>query len=404
MQTVEIVLNKFISRRMQKSKIKINKEISFDEFNDLLDFDKNELNVYLKYKKDSENYKGEAFVLSKINFLKNKESVLEIKTNEIKINDKQEEVKIEGNSDSQNLIIKEGRKEEKKRIEKDEKIDFSMFDALLEEFNPESKKTKKRFFKQNKETSKKIINYFKKEIRYYEKKIDTIYKLDNLENEEKNLFELKKRLDKLKEDYELLQQNILVAEKFESLTKTCQKEIISLEKIIQSNDLKQINDEVDYNLKQEEFENLLKGMDLKINSNICFNMLKRMMFNLYKMSVGMYTIEISKEDYKKLVYGSYLVVNSVIGIREAISLKFNKSRYYNQTDYNNLSEDELIDLSNDLLNQTIINIEELKDEFKRNFSTYRKYTDEYEEVYFKIIRLKKILDKKQEELKELVEG
>lgn len=408
MQTEMIVLNKFVSKRIKSASIKITEGISFDEFSDLLDFDKQDgLTVYLEYSKNNQSYSNESFLLSKLNFLKDKKTVKANKIIEKKSDSNQEpKEQIEEKED-----IKVGEQRPKAGLDnketlderKDGKLDFSMFDALLEEFDIKDKKTKKRVFRHDKENYRKIINYFKKEIRYYEKKIDTIYKLDNLEIEEKNLFALRERLDKLKEDYELLEQNVLVAEKFESLMKTCQKEIVSLEKIIQNNDLKQINDEFNFDLKQGEFEKLIKSMSAKVNSNICFNMLKRMMFNLYKMSVGMYTIEISKDDYKKLVYGSFLVVNSVIGIREAISLKFNKNRYYNQNDYNNLSDDELLELSDELLKQTIINIDELKQEFKVNFSTYKKYTNEYEEVYFKIIRVKKILDKKQEQLKELIE-
>lgn len=409
MQTEMIVLNKFVSKRIKSASIKITEGISFDEFSDLLEFDKQDgLTVYLEYSKNNQSYSNESFLLSKLNFLKDKKTVKAKNIIEKKNDSNQEpkeqieekeDIKVEEQSPKDVLDNKETLDKRK-----DGKLDFSMFDALLEEFDIKDKKTKKRVFKHDKENYRKIINYFKKEIRYYEKKIDTIYKLDNLELEEKNLFALRERLDKLKEDYELLEQNVLVAEKFESLMKTCQKEIVSLEKIIQSNDLKQINDEFNFDLKQGEFEKLIKSMSAKVNSNICFNMLKRMMFNLYKMSVGMYTIEISKDDYKKLVYGSFLVVNSVIGIREAISLKFNKNRYYNQNDYNNLSDDELLELSDELLKQTIINIDELKQEFKVNFSTYKKYTNEYEEVYFKIIRVKKILDKKQEQLKELIEA
>lgn len=408
MQTEMMVVNKFISKRIKSASIKITEGISFDEFSDLLDFDKQDgLTVYLEYSKNNQCYSNESFLLSKLNFLKDKKAVKANKIIEKKSDSNQEpKEQIEEKED-----IKVGEQSPKDVLDnketlderKDGKLDFSMFDALLEEFDIKDKKTKKRVFKHDKENYRKIINYFKKEIRYYEKKIDTIYKLDNLEIEEKNLFALRERLDKLKEDYELLEQNVLVAEKFESLMKTCQKEIVSLEKIIQNNDLKQINDEFNFDLKQGEFEKLIKSMSAKVNSNICFNMLKRMMFNLYKMSVGMYTIEISKDDYKRLVYGSFLVVNSVIGIREAISLKFNKNRYYNQNDYHNLSDDELLELSNELLNQTIINIDELKQEFKANFSTYKKYTNEYEEVYFKIIRVKKILDEKKEQLKELME-
>lgn len=400
MQVESIVLNKFISKRIKNAHIKTHEGISFDEFSDLLDFDKQDgLSVYLEYTKNNEHYGNEAFILTKLNFIKDKETIKpkKLMPNEIPLEqEKVLDIKVK----PQKEVILNDEKPLDKKV--DGKLDFSMFDALLEEFDTKDKKTKRSVFKHDKETYRKIINYFKKEIRYYEKKIDTIYKLDNLEVEEKNLFALRERLDKLKEDYELLQQNVLVADKFESLMKSCQKEIVSLEKIIQSEDLKQINEEFEFNLKQDEFEKLIKGMNNKINSDICFNMLKRMMFNLYKMSVGMYTIEISKEDYQKLVYGSFLVVNSVIGIREAISLKFNKSRYYNQNDYTNLSDDELIELSDELLKQTMINIDELKQEFKSNFSTYKKYTNEYEEVYFKIIRVKKILDKKQEKLKELI--
>lgn len=409
MQTEMMVVNKFISKRIKSANINYTSGISFDEFSDLLDFDKQDgLTVYLEYSKNNQRYSNESFLLSKLNFLKDKKAVKANKIIEKKSDSNQEpKEQIEEKED-----IKVGEQSPKDVLDnketlderKDGKLDFSMFDALLEEFDIKDKKTKKRVFKHDKENYRKIINYFKKEIRYYEKKIDTIYKLDNLEIEEKNLFALRERLNKLKEDYELLEQNVLVAEKFESLMKTCQKEIVSLEKIIQNNDLKQINDEFNFDLKQGEFEKLIKSMSAKVNSNICFNMLKRMMFNLYKMSVGMYTIEISKDDYKKLVYGSFLVVNSVIGIREAISLKFNKNRYYNQNDYNNLSNDELLELSDELLKQTIINIDELKQEFKVNFSTYKKYTNEYEEVYFKIIRVKKILDKKKEQLKELIEA
>lgn len=341
-------------------KIEKNQEINFDEFESLLEF-------------------GDSSSNKKDNKIKEKNIPLDTKVS----------------------INNETKKETKISI--DENIDFSMFDALLKEFEKteekqEVKRTKKRII-----SHEKIIKYLKKEIVYYEKKIDTIYKLTNLEIEEKNLFSLKEKLEKLKYDFSKLQED---DKDFSNLFRTCKKEILSLEKILQKKDLKEINDNFDYDLNIREFELKVKDIGEDINNNICFNMIKRMMFNLFKMNVGLYTIENANEDYKKITVGSFLVVNGILGIKEAISLKFNKSIYYKQIDYidkiNNKSDS--LKLANKLLNKSLFNLEELNTEFKLNFSNYKNYIDDYEEIYFKINKIKLILDSKCEQLKCLIDN
>ena len=282
-----------------------------------------------------------------------------------------------------------------------ENIDFSMFEALIEEFD---KKEVKPIKKINKNIPHdKIIKYLKKEIRYYEKKIETIYNLNNLEVEEKRLFELKQKVNKLKDDFSKLQEK---DNDFDSLIKMLKKEILSLEKMLQRKDIKEINNNFDYDLKLNEFEGKIKNIDDNINNNICFSMIKRMMFNLFKLNVGLYTIENSKDEYQKLTVGSFLVINSILGIKEAIRLKFNKNTYYRQSDYTDKinNKKESLKLTNKLLNQSLFNLEELCNEFKTNFSNYKNYIDDYEEVYFKIIKIRKILDCKCDQLKDLIDN
>lgn len=402
------LLSTFITNRMLKAKVIFeNNDIDFNEFENLLDFDNTNVDINLEFKRSDVSYNNETMVLVRTNFLGDKKSftTLSYKEDSNHKENIKETVIDTKEKDSTNKVkemVKLGSNEEPES----KTLDFSMFEALLEEFNPKKvSNSNKKTHKQMKNTNEKIIKYLKKEIKYYEKKIDTDYSLNNLEIKEDILFNLKERINSIKTNFDELQKNVNVAEKFEGLMKECKNEILSLEQTLQNNDLHKINSEFNYDIKLDEFESKIKIIDENINNNICFSMIKRMMFNLFKMNVGIYTIEISKDDYKKLTFGSFLVINSIIGIREAINLRFNKNSYYRQSDFSNdLDRGEAINLSNKLLNESLINIEKLKDEFKSNFSNYKNYIDDYEEVYFKIFKLKDILDHKQVYLKEIIDN
>lgn len=383
------LINRYVNKRLQTATIKKRKsELNFDEFDSLLDFDnQKKVKVFFEMSINDKDYSKEIMVLLKQNFLADKQDG-EQKRRDVKITI-------------------------------DENIDFSMFDDLINDFEKKlnvKEETTKKYKPLN---IHETLKYLKKEIRYYEKKLDNDYKLDNLESEEENLIALKEKIDELKEKIGTISKNSLdsindykfsLNEDAINILNYCKIEVIKIENVLNHKDKKitdiDIENKIDKNINiQDSFikdlENRINESDKEIKTKIHLCMLKRMMFNLFKMTVGVYLTEVSKHDGLKIMVGSFLVINSISGIKEAISLK--KQKYYKYSDYTDthLSRNENIVLASSLLDKSLNGIDDLKKEFKNNFQDFKEYIDDYEEIYFKFDKLKEFITNKQLELCEL---
>lgn len=383
--------NRYINSRLKTAIIRKRKsELNLEEFDSLLDFNDKKVKVFCEMSKNEKIYSKELMVLLKQNFLADKKDG----------DQKRREVK----TDIPN-----------------EDIDFSIFDDLINDVN-KTLNIKEEPLKQYRPLNiPETLKYLKKEIRYYEKKLDNDYKLDNLEDEEEKLFALKIKVDDLKEKVGTISKNSLDSindYKFSlnddaiNVFYYCKTEVQKIEYVLNHKDKKitdiDIENKIDKNIEvQESFiidlENRINEAEKKIKTKIHLCMLKRMIYNLFKMTVGVYLTEVSKHDGLKIMVGSFLVINSISGIKEAISLKEQKQKYYKYSDYTDahLSKKENIVLASNLLDKSLSGIDELKKEFKKKFQHFKEYIDDYEEIYFKFDKLKEIIMDKQLELCEL---
>lgn len=372
--------NRYVNKRLGFATIKKRKsELNLDDFDNLLDFNGHKtIKVYCDRHINDDTYSKEIMVLLKQNFLTDKKDGVSKKHLSIQKN-------VNNN------------------------IDFSIFDNLLNDVDEKLGIKEKRLEKKISLNIPEAIEYLKKDIRYYEKKIDYNYKLDNLEIEEARLFSLKNKLNELKDKMSFVRKSSLESldnTKNNDILSYCQKEIQKIEDDINGKKVTPKDDEktIDTSEKNvKEIEKRINDASLKIKTKIHLCMLKRMVFNLFKMTVGVYLTNVSKHDGLKIMVGSFLVVNSVSGIKEAISFKEKREKYYQYSDYTKtrLSKYENISLASNLLDKAVTGIDELKKEFKKNFQHFKEYIDDYEEIYFKFDKLKEIIMYKQYELCEL---
>lgn len=388
---VQQLENRYINKRLKTAIIRKRKsELNLDDFDSLLDFTDKTVKVFCEMSKNERVYSKELMVLLKQNFLADKQDGTQ----------KRREVKT-------NITT--------------ENIDFSMFDDLINDVNEKLDIKEKPLKKRKPLNIPETLKYLKKEIRYYEKKLDNDYKLDNLENEEENLFVLKIKIEDLKEKVSTISKNPLdsindykfsLNDDATNIFYYCKTEVQKIEYVLNHKDKKitdiDIENKIDKNIKvQESFiidlENKINEAQKKIKNKIHLCMLKRMIYNLFKMAAGVYLTEVSKHDGLKIMVGSFLVINSISGIKEAISLKEQKQKYYKYSDYTSkhLSRQENIVLASNLLDKSLNGIDELKKEFKKKFQHFKEYIDDYEEIYFKFDKLKEIIMDKQLELCEL---
>lgn len=399
--------DKFISIRIKGFKLfKSDSNLDFGEFDELLNFDgdvkHNVVKVRLERKSGLPISQNETIVLTHDNFLSDKLDFIPKSVKRV----------------SNNI---------KKHSFKNQELDFSMFDDLIAEFeddfnvvNDDSQKINQRVMTMG---SKEIIDYLKKEISYYEEKIEKVYTLDNFETEEERLFLLRLRVVKLRRILFKIRRckgdkSDFIRDEIINLAMTCKDEIIDLEKnlnikrklsnnadFLQDLNINDLDYKIESNLKVQdrflsEIEVRIKNISDKVKAKIYLCMLKRMIFNLFKMIVGTYTIETSSDNCMKLTVGSFLVINSISGIKEAINLKNSKVKYYKYSDYTDspLSDEENIELSKKIINQSIVNLDDLKKDLKLKFSSYKDYIHDYEEIYFKVDKIKSFLEYRQTEI------
>lgn len=304
-----------------------------------------------------------------------------------------------------NDIIKTNKEEEKA-------IDFSVFDKLLDDFTEKIEiinegKTINRI---SIDLSENDLNFIKEKIRYYEERIENNYSLQNIEKDEQNILELNNHLSSVKEMYYQIEQVFKTKEfnskeELLSLINNCKKEIITMEDILNidyklSNiEVRLINNAIN---KQEGLINKLKikishiDDEIKIKNSLI--VLKKMIYNSFKMLTGIYFMYASDNNFIRVMTGSLFILNSIIGMRKAINEKLNDIKYYKYKDY---SKDNNIKNICDILNLANDNIILLQKELKENFSCYKEYFHDYEEVYFSICNIKKIIENSTNKLNSL---
>ena len=364
--------DRFISYRILTAKIKKEKsELDFSEFEKLLDFGENKkIKVYLDRKPLDEINKNETIILDKTNIMRDKIGISYEK--------KSEELK---------------------------NIDFSMFDALMDEFkNDVIPKTKivKKIPKEDR------LKFLKTELDYYQNKIDTEYNLMDLEKYENELFRIKNKIDELKGKYSFAfldyKFNAVSINEIIDELNNCTKELEMLEKgngntISKKELIDKIDLKINLNIeKQKQFLMELKKEIEKLNGNIQSKiylcMVKRMMFNLYRLLIGLYKIDATKKNYLKLNTGVFLIINAIIGMEKAINMDFTNDGYYNYKDYifPNMNIKDVTIITYNFMNKSSNMISKLQVLMKNNFSNYKDYSHDYEEIYFKLSKFKEIID------------
>lgn len=333
--------------------------------------------------------------------------------------DSMESIKIETKKDEHTNIIrvKEIEEQDDKINKENSQIDFSIFDKLLDDFTEPFHDNKF----QNNTTINKIdvslsiddLNYIKEKIKYYENIIENKYNLDNIEADEKNILELNTHLLDVKKMYSEIQQqfnNLNNKEELLNLINKCRKEINFLEVSLNINykltntEIRLINDAIN---KQERLINKFKikishvDDELKLKNSLL--VLKKMIFNSFKMLVGIYLMHANENNFVKVLTGSLFILNSIIGMRKAINSDLNNLKYHKYKDYDvkeNILENtklvvEILELSNE-------NIIKLQTELKDKFSYYKEYFHDYEEIYFSICNIKNIIEKSTKKLNDLL--
>ena len=343
-------------------------ELNLDKFDDLLAFDE------IKESKNNEDIKKE---------------------NQEPLEEKKET----------NDIIKTNKEEGKT-------IDFSIFDKLLDDFieKKESVNEERNINKISIDLSSSDLEFIKTKIRYYEERIENNYSLQNIEKDEQNILELNNHLSSVKEMYSQIEQAFRAKEfnskeELLSLINNCKKEIITMEDILNidyklSNiEVRLINNAIN---KQERLINKLKikishiDDEIKIKNSLI--VLKKMIYNSFKMLTGIYFMYANDNSFIRVMTGSLFILNSIIGMRKAINEKLNDIKYYKYKDY---SKDNNIKNICDILNLANDNIILLQKELKENFSCYKEYFQDYEEVYFSICNIKKIIENSTNKLNSL---
>lgn len=371
--------DRYISKRLSLAKIKKNQDdLDFLEFYKLLDFDNRNITIYPTFDHKT-TIREETFSICYENVLEGAKSV-----------------KKETKENSTNYI------------------DFSIFDELLNDCKSDSvpmleNKKLKKFSKQE------ILIYLENEIKFYEEKLENNYKLDNLEDYEYRLFDIKNKITHLKNevDYDFMDYKFH-STKIDEITRllnVCKEE---LKYLCKNDDWNSISEKIDSKIKfntnlQQQFLNEIR---LEINSTydkvlnkIYFCMLKRMLFNLYRLIVGLYKLESSKNNYLRLNVGTFLIINAVVGMKKAIKFDFSLDGYYYFKDYNNnLNQKEVLIITYELINKSIIGIDEIKSLLKNNFAMYKNYIHDYEELYFKIDKIKELLENKTIEIDDIIQN
>ena len=195
------------------------------------------------------------------------------------------------------------------------------------------------------------------------------------------------------------------------LLNSCKNELDSLEnKDNKVNLISRIDENIKYNLdKQKEFlreiEKELEKVNTKVLNKIYFCMIKRMLFNLYRLLVGLYQLEMSDKNYLKLNTGIFLIINALVGMDKALRQEFDDDGYYYYKEYasRKMNKEDIVMLTYDFINKSISKIDELKILLKKNFSCYKDYSHDYEEIYFKVNRFKKLLCNKGNECLEIID-
>lgn len=364
--------DRFISYRIIKAKIKKEKnELDFSEFEKLLDFgETNKIKIYLNTKPIEIVDKTETMIIDKTNIMRDK------------------------------IGITYEKKEEQAK-----NIDFSMFDALMDEFKKEEIPKAKVVRKIPKDER---LKFLKTELDYYQNKIDTEYNLMDLEKYENELFRIKNKIDELKGKYSFAfldyKFNAVSINEIIDELNNCTKELEILEKgndasISKKELINKIDLKINLNIeKQKQFLLELKKEIEKLNGNIQSKiylcMVKRMMFNLYRLLIGLYKIDATKKNYLKLNTGVFLIINAIIGMEKAIKMDFTNDGYYNYKDYvsENMNIKDVTIITYNFMNRSSNMISNLQVLMKNNFSNYKEYSHDYEEIYFKLSKFKEIID------------
>lgn len=171
-------------------------------------------------------------------------------------------------------------------------------------------------------------------------------------------------------------------------------------------------DDFEENLKKEveEQKRILKYISSKsgeintfVKEKIVISGISKIFSSILRIALGILTLPFSGKNMFGVMLGSGLINKGIRGIRKG--LKTNK---YNEITYNYEDLAYKIKTSKNKLGDTKLIIEDsidqldkLKDEFKDNFYKYNHVIPEYEEVFKKIDKLEESLNKKKKEIYEM---
>ena len=138
----------------------------------------------------------------------------------------------------------------------------------------------------------------------------------------------------------------------------------------------------------------LEKLDGDVKDKIYFCMVKRMMYNLYRLLIGLYKIDATKKNYLKLNTGIFLVINAIIGMDKALKMDFSNDGYITYKEYidEELNIKDVTMITFNLLNKSSNMITSLQALMKKNFANYKNYYHDYEEIYFKLSKFQEIID------------
>ena len=315
-----------------------------------------------------------------------------------------------------NLLIKEIKKDiEKIKKEENIKSDKVLNQKIVllssEYYKFKNNEIKKYDFEKELNTLKNIKNQ-KKGIGIVEKTIDNYQiKLNNIEKEKKK--------------EEPIVNNKIIYHKNKK-KKVGIGPIIKNKKLIKENEfnnktikefknrkeqVKKIDDYEEKIKKEvEEQKRVLKYISSKageintfVKEKIVISGISKILSSILRIALGILTLPFSGKNMFGIMLGSGLINKGIRGIRKGLKTnKYNEITYdYEDLNYkiktskNKLGDTKLI------LEDSMEQLDKLKDEFKDKFYKYKNIIPEYEEVFKKIDNLEESLNKKKKEIYEM---
>ena len=156
-------------------------------------------------------------------------------------------------------------------------------------------------------------------------------------------------------------------------------------------EVKESNEKITTNIEETELEveKLVKKVEKAKESKkatIHFKGISKMIVNLSKMAVGLFSTILFKKPGIGLVIGAVILNNSIRGLRNALRLNKRKISYYKYTDITNeiLKQKSSLKVSDKLLHDSLKQISSFRSEFENKFEDRIKELPEFKEILNKV--------------------